>query len=114
MSFYFNNSDPEATDAMLAIVHVSLDSEIPVIRVDVDLGSLPELHVDGYEVVVEFYAEKFNNEGVFFTDSNGLEMQKRVLNFRPTWDLVNTNYKDSLENITGNYYPINSALSLRD
>jgi len=41
-------------------------------------------------------------------------MQKRVLNYRPTWDLVNTNYNDSLQNITANYYPINSAISMRD
>lgn len=41
-------------------------------------------------------------------------MQKRVLNFRPTWDFVNTNLKDSNENITGNYYPVQSALSMID
>jgi hypothetical protein len=40
-------------------------------------------------------------------------MQKRILNFRPTWNIEN-NYKESNENVTANYYPINSAISMRD
>lgn len=43
-----------------------------------------------------------------------MEMQKRILNYRPTWDFVNTNLKDSNENITGNYFPVQSALSMQD
>jgi hypothetical protein len=53
------------------------------------------------------------NNLTFYTDSNGLEMQKRVLNYRPTWD-IQANYNDSLQNVTANYYPINSAISMRD
>ena len=41
-------------------------------------------------------------------------MQKRILNYRPTWDLIHTNYNDSLENVTANYFPINSAISMND
>ena len=51
----------------------------------------------------------FDNEGVFYTDSNGLEMQKRVLNYRPTWDLNCTG-----ENITANYYPVQTAMAVKD
>ena len=40
-------------------------------------------------------------------------MQKRILNYRPTWD-IQANYNDSNENITANYYPINSAISMKD
>jgi hypothetical protein len=64
--------------------------------------------------VVLFEVDEFFNNKTFYTDSNGLEMQKRILNYRPTWDLVNTNYKDSLENVTANYFPINSAISMND
>lgn len=35
-------------------------------------------------------------------------MQKRILNYRPTWDLVTT------ANTTANYYPINSAIAIKD
>jgi hypothetical protein len=80
----------------------------------VDLESLPAVIYDGYEVIANFHVENFDNNETFFTDSNGLEMQKRILNYRPTWDLVNTNYKDSLQNVTANYYPINSAISMED
>ena len=41
----------------------------------------------GKEVVIEFKAVDIDNNGTFYTDSNGMEMQKRVRNFRPTWDL---------------------------
>ena len=40
-------------------------------------------------------------------------MQKRILNYRPTWD-IQGNYNDSHENVTANYYPINSAISMKD
>ena len=73
-------------------MHVSIDSEFPVLRVDVDLDSVPgDKNGSGYEIVVEFKAHDFDNNKTFYTDSNGLEMQKRILNYRPTWD-ININY----------------------
>jgi len=96
------------------IVHVSLDADLEgIIKFEVDLGSLPPIYYDGFEVVANFHSSMDNNQ-TFWTDSNGLEMQKRILNYRPTWDLVNKNYKDSLENITANYFPVQSAISMRD
>ena len=55
----------------------------------------------------------FKNNQTFWTDSNGLEMQKRILNYRPTWD-INQNYADDNQNITANYYPIVSAVAMQD
>ena len=91
-------------------------TEQGTIKFDVDLNSLPNVDnkLDGYEVIAEFQLENFKNNKTFFTDSNGLEMQERILNYRPTWDFVNTNLKDSNQNITGNYYPVNSAVSMVD
>jgi hypothetical protein len=48
---------------------------------------------------------------VFYTDSNGLEMQRRQLNYRPTWNL--TVYEGGV-NVTANYFPINSAIAMVD
>jgi len=77
------------------------------------MDSLPKVDIDGYEVVAEFSVRDFHNNKTFYTDSNGLEMQKRILNYRPTWD-IQSNYNDSFENITANFYPINSAISMQD
>jgi hypothetical protein len=39
----------------------------------------------GKEVIVTWYTPDIDNKDVFFTDSNGLEMQHRVLNKRPSY-----------------------------
>lgn len=78
-----------------ALIHVDLDKTTQAVRVDVDLDSLPidatEYKGKGQEVVVEFHVENFDNDKTFYTDSNGLELQKRKLNYRPTWDLAKIN-----------------------
>ena len=61
----------------------------------------------GREVVIKFQTGLKSN-GIFYTDSNGREMLKRVRDFRPTWNLNQT------EPISGNYYPINSRVFIRD
>jgi len=95
------------------IVLVSVDQDTQAIKFVVDIDSLPKVDLDGYEVVAEFSVRDFHNNKTFYTDSNGLEMQKRILNYRPTWD-IQSNYNDSFENITANFYPINSAISMQD
>jgi hypothetical protein len=112
MDFFFAAEDQLEKEFEMARVHVSIDQDLQVVKFDVDLESLPPAIYDGYEVVANFHVANFDNNQTFYTDSNGLEMQKRILNYRPTWDLVNTNYKDSLENVTANFYPINSIISM--
>lgn len=113
MTFHFGRSGEEWIDfKRQAMIHVSLDNDFPgVIRADVDIDSLPLQRNGGNEVLAVFELKNFINDGVFYTDSNGMEMQKRILNYRPTWD-INNNYRDSNENVTANFYPINSAISM--
>ena len=61
----------------------------------------------GKEVVIKFETSLKSN-GIFYTDPNGREVLKRVRDFRPTWKLNQT------EPISGNYYPINSRIYIRD
>lgn len=96
MSFYFEKYDNHSEPYERAIVHVSIHPEYPILKVDVDLDSLPdkEQHKDsfdfgGFEVVVNFKVENFDNDNTFYTDSNGLQMQKRVLNQRESWKFQN-------------------------
>lgn len=71
------------------------------------LGSIPNSGL-GQEVIIQFYSPDINNNKTFYTDSNGLEMQKRILDYRQTW-----NFSSNL-NVTQNYYPVNSAIAIRD
>jgi hypothetical protein len=72
---------------------------------------IPKNETVGYEMTANFYAYNISNDGVFYTDSNGLEMQTRKLNFRPSWDLK---VKDGGLNITANYYPVQTAVAIVD
>ena len=48
------------------------------------------------------------SEGLFYTDTNGRETLERKRNYRPTWQLT------LHEPVSGNYYPINTKISIKD
>lgn len=60
----------------------------------------------GKEVVL-LIDTNINSGNTFYTDSNGLELQKRVVNHRDTWEL------DVVEWASGNYYPVNGIFMLK-
>jgi len=64
----------------------------------------------GKEVIVK-YASGLKSNGVFYTDSNGKEMVKRVYNKRPATYPQPYNIS---EPVAGNYYPVNALMSLDD
>lgn len=61
----------------------------------------------GKEITMNFVTDKNNNK-TFYTDSNGLEEQTRIIDYRPTWPLVVN------EPVAGNYYPVNSHIGFVD
>eukprot|EP01119_Soliformovum_irregulare_P008936 TRINITY_DN2201_c3_g1_i1.p1 TRINITY_DN2201_c3_g1~~TRINITY_DN2201_c3_g1_i1.p1 ORF type:complete len:965 (+),score=294.76 TRINITY_DN2201_c3_g1_i1:158-3052(+) len=64
---------------------------------------------DGFgKEVIRRYSTDLNTEKTWYTDANGLEMQQRVLNYRPTWDL-----KCTIPN-SCDYYPITSSAFIKD
>ncbi|XP_020290943.1 lysosomal alpha-mannosidase [Pseudomyrmex gracilis] len=71
------------------------------------VGPIPVKDKIGKEIVTR-YSSNLKTNGVFYTDSNGREMLKRVRNYRPTWDL------ELEEPISGNYYPITSKIAIKD
>ena len=83
---------------------------LPVIKYEVELYGLPSNSQIGFEVTVNFHTN-LDNQEVFYTDSNGLEMQRRQLNYRPTWNLT---IADGGLNVTANYYPIQTAIAMID
>ena len=62
----------------------------------------------GKDVTVNWRFRDFEMNNTFWTDSNGLEMQQRILNHRPSF-----NYS-GVQNISSNYYPVGSAIAIRD
>ena len=52
----------------------------PLIEVIVDLQGIPEKTIKGADVTVNFLSKDINNQNVFYTDSNQMEMVKRTLN----------------------------------
>lgn len=62
----------------------------------------------GKEVILKIIDRSIDNKNTFYTDSNGLELQKRIVDYRPSWDLkVN-------EHVAGNYYPVNAMIGISD
>jgi hypothetical protein len=114
-TLYFERANRKTGEAeMEAIVHITIDLDLNILKFDVDLNSIPTPYLDGYEVVAMFHAHNFDNNGTFFTDSNGLDMQERVLNYRSYYNITDKVYSLINSNITANFYPINSAVALRD
>ena len=111
-SRFANGGPKDETHFKRAFVHVSIDSDLRAMKFNVDLLGLPSPVLDdGNEVLVQFHVEDLEQQKTFYTDSNGLEMQQRILNYRPTFDLTDY-YKK--ENVTTNYYPITSAIAIKD
>ena len=71
------------------------------------VGPIPIRDNWGKEVITRFDTD-IKSTKLFYTDANGREMQKRELNFRPTWKL------DVTEPVAGNYYPVNSRIYIKD
>uniref|UniRef100_A0A8D8PLF5 Alpha-mannosidase n=1 Tax=Cacopsylla melanoneura TaxID=428564 RepID=A0A8D8PLF5_9HEMI len=72
------------------------------------VGPIPIDDGNGKEIITRYSMNgHLSNQGVFYTDSNGREMLKRVKDYRPTW-----NYEVN-EPISGNYYPVTSRISLK-
>jgi len=107
MTIVFTGIDSQQGDA---IVTITID-DMGVIKYDVVLFGLPYTPNTGHEVVVTFESSSIKNNGQFYTDSNGLGMQERILNYRPSY---NISIADGGLNITANYYPVVSAIAIRD
>ena len=72
------------------------------------VDSIPVDDGIGKEVIMIVEVPSIKNSYTFYTDSMGMEMQKRVLNYRPTWNLEVT------EPVAGNYYPVQSTILIKD
>ena len=81
-----------------------------LIEFDVELSPVPvDNDKQGKDVTVNWRMyDGFEANKTFWTDSNGLEMQERRINWRPTFTV------DAKQNISSNFYPVASAVAMRD
>ena len=81
------------------------------IEFEVSLAEVPIEDYQGKDVIVNWKMfDDFDANRTFWTDSNGLEMQERRLGYNPSF----TRSPGGVQNISSNYYPIDSAIAIRD
>ncbi|KAJ8001680.1 hypothetical protein DPEC_G00171970 [Dallia pectoralis] len=86
---------------------VRLYADSKVLELEWTVGPIPVGDDLGKEVITRLDTS-INSSGVFYTDSNGREVLQRRKDYRPTWNLKQT------EPVAGNYYPINSRAYIKD
>ncbi|MEQ2226169.1 hypothetical protein ILYODFUR_024771, partial [Ilyodon furcidens] len=86
---------------------VRLYSDSKAVELEWTVGPVPVNDRQGKEVITRLDTSIKTSE-FFYTDSNGREVLQRKKDFRPTWQLKQT------EPIAGNYYPINSRAFIKD
>lgn len=82
-----------------------------LIEMEVELAEIPIQDKLGKDVTVNVKMyDKFDSKGMFYTDSNGLEMQERKINYNPRFEWPDK----EREKVPGNFYPVTSAIAMRD
>lgn len=77
------------------------------IEFEVKMLEVPIGDKEGKEVIAKWHFDGIDSEDVFYTDSNGLEMQERKRDARPDWTMT------SNMTVSNNYYPVSSAIAIR-
>lgn len=77
------------------------------VEVEWSVGPIPIDDNAGKEVIIR-YDTNIASASKYYTDANGREVVERIRDYRPTW-----NYTVS-ENVSSNYYPINSRVWIKD
>jgi len=86
---------------------VNLYSNSSGIEIDWRVGPIPVEDNIGKEIIIR-YSSHIKSQSKYYTDANGREVLERTRNHRPSWPYVVD------EPISGNYYPINSRIWVKD
>lgn len=106
-TFDFHNKN-KSESAILRVLYYPRLSE--VIHFDLELNGISIDDGIGKDVTINWKFDDFEDGEQFWTDSNGLEMQKRIKDARFSFELDHSGQ----QNVSWNYYPINSAIAMRD
>ncbi|CAF1037159.1 unnamed protein product, partial [Didymodactylos carnosus] len=86
---------------------ISIHDAQSVVEVEWTVGPIDIKDSVGKEIIVR-YDTDIKSDKKYYTDANGREILERVRDFRPTW-----NYTIA-EPVSGNYYPINSRIYIKE
>ena len=86
---------------------ISLYDNGQVVEVEWIVGPIPINDKVGKEIIMR-YDTDIQSQRKYYTDANGREILERIRDYRPTW-----NYTVN-EPVSGNYYPINSRIWIKD
>ncbi|XP_032775635.1 lysosomal alpha-mannosidase isoform X2 [Strigops habroptila] len=86
---------------------VRLHAGQPYVELEWTVGPIPVEDGWGKEIISRFQTP-LRTEGRFYTDSNGRQILERRRDYRPTWNLSQT------EPVAGNYYPVTSRIFIKD
>jgi hypothetical protein len=98
------------TDKIRATARISINDIDNFVKFDVSINDVPiDLDRTGKDIVVDwFLMDDFDTNNTFWVDANGLEMVNKKLYQRK-------NYHYSANGtVAGNYYPVTSAIAVRD
>ncbi len=86
---------------------INLYDEGQYVEVEWTVGPIPVGDNIGKEIIVR-YDTNIQSQAKYYTDANGREVLERTRDFRPTW-----NYTVA-EPVSGNYYPVNSRIWIKE
>jgi lysosomal alpha-mannosidase len=86
---------------------ISLYNNATMVEVEWTVGPVTINDHVGKEIILR-YDTDIQSQSKFYTDANGREVLERVRDYRPTW-----NYTIA-EPVSGNYYPINSRIWIKE
>jgi lysosomal alpha-mannosidase len=86
---------------------ISLYDDGQYVEVEWTVGPVPVDDNIGKEIILH-YDTDIKSQAKYYTDANGREVLERTRDSRPTW-----NYTVD-EPVTGNYYPINSRIWIKE
>ena len=78
-----------------------------LVEVEWTVGPIPIDDNIGKEIILR-YDTDIQSQAKFYTDANGREVLERTRDYRPTWNYT------VFEPVSGNYYPVNSRIWIKD
>jgi hypothetical protein len=86
---------------------VNLYDNTSTVEVEWSIGPIPTDDHLGKDIIIR-YDTDIPSASKYYTDANGREVLERIRDYRPTWNYT------VVENVSSNYYPVNSRIWIKD